>query len=69
MVTGITEYGKQIKKALLDMDKDQMWLISEIKAKTGMYMDSSYLWKIMTGKEKSPVMIKTINDILNIQRV
>lgn len=61
-----TDYGKTVKKQLIDNDKSQSWLIEELKKKTGMFVDSSLLNKILTGKVKSEKLISTINEILKI---
>lgn len=62
----ITEYGKKIKFRLLEMEKPQIWLISEVRAKTGLYFDDSYLYKIMFGSLRTPKIIAAINEILEI---
>lgn len=62
----ITEYGKKIKFRLLEMDKTQVWLISEVRAKTGLYFDDSYLYKIMFGSLRTPKIVTAINEILEI---
>lgn len=66
MVKGITDYGKEIKAALLLREKNQNWLIEQVKEKTGLYFDSAYLHKIMTGAEKSQNIIAAINSTLDI---
>ena len=66
MVVGITEYGKAIKSRLLDMNESQAWLVKEVGKKTGLYFDTSYLHKVMTGKQKSEKIISAINEILGI---
>lgn len=65
MVRNITDYGISIKKRLTDMGKSQNWLIESVREKTGLYFDTSYLHKVMTGKEKSPKIITAINEILD----
>lgn len=67
MITGITEYGKSIKVALVQMDKTQNWLINEVAARTGLFFDSSYLHKIMTGELATPSIVKAINDVLGLE--
>lgn len=62
----VTEYGKQIKKRLIDIDQSQAWLIEEVKAFTGLYFDRSYLNKIMTGAKRTPSIITAINKILEL---
>jgi transcriptional regulator with XRE-family HTH domain len=60
----VTEYGKQIKKRLIDLDKKQVWLIEEVQKKTGLYFDDSYLSKILNGKIATPGMLEAINETL-----
>jgi hypothetical protein len=62
-----TEYGKTVKKKLIDMDKTQAWLIERIKEKTGLYMDSSYMGKIYRGENHPKKVIAAINEVLGIR--
>ena len=66
-VVGITPFGKEIKRRLIDMGNNQMWLIEQVRNKTGLYFDSSYLYKIMTGKVNTPKVIEAICEILEIR--
>lgn len=61
-----TEFGKAVKKRLIDMDKRQTWLIEEVRAKTGLYFDDSYLAKILTGKIATPGMVQAIKEIVGL---
>jgi len=63
----VTAYGKQIKKRLVDLDQSQAWLIQEVIKKTGRFMDSGYLYKIMTGERKAPTIVTAINEILGLK--
>ena len=56
--------GREIKKRLIDLNKTQEWLITEVKADTGLFFDSSYLYKILTGKLATPKIITSIKKIL-----
>lgn len=58
--------GREIKKRLIDLNKTQEWLITEVKADTGLFFDSSYLYKILTGKLATPKIITSIKKILGI---
>lgn len=62
----LTELGKKIKIALIEKNMTQEWLISEVKKKTGLYFDSSYLNKVMTGNNKNLKIIVAINEILEL---
>lgn len=44
------DFGKKIKKKLIDIDQTQNWLIEEVRMDTGKYFDSSYLYKILTRR-------------------
>ena len=66
MVTDITPYGKQIKMRLIDMNQSQSWLVDEVKKRTGLYFDSRYLHKALTGKRVSSHILEAINVILDI---
>lgn len=60
--------GKEIKKNLIDKEQTQEWLIGEMRLKTGQYVDSSNLYKIMTGKLKSEKLVNAILEILDIKQ-
>lgn len=62
----ITDYGKQIKKRLVDLDQSQSWLIQEVMKRTGLFLDSGYLYKIMTGQRRAPSIVSAINEILSL---
>jgi len=64
-----TDYGKTIKKRLIDIDRSQTWLCREVGERTGRYFDDSYLSKICRGKTV-PFMdsaVSAINDILGLE--
>ncbi len=67
MVKNISEYGTKIKMRLVELGKSQNWLIGKVSEQTGLFFDSSYLYKIMCGKEKSRNVINAINSILDIE--
>lgn len=66
--TKFTDFGKEIKKRLIDIDKTQNWLIEQVRNKTGQYFDDSYLYKIMVGKRPAPVIVQTIREILDFSK-
>jgi hypothetical protein len=49
------------------MGREQKWLIEAVAEETGLYIDSSYLYKILTGKRNAPKIVTAICDILSIQ--
>ena len=62
-----TVWGLQVKTALLHMGKTQSWLEKEITKRTGLYMDDSYIYKILTGQRNAPKVVSAINAILKIK--
>ncbi len=60
------DFKLAVKHRLVDLDKTQAWLAREIVAKTGLYMDSTYLSKIISGKAKSARITAAIREILNL---
>lgn len=62
----ITSFGKSIKIRLIEMEKTQDWLIEQVRNRTGLFFDSSYLWKIMNGVVATPGMVEAIRDILEL---
>jgi len=61
-----TDFGKAIKIRLVELDKQQIWLIEQVKERTGLYFDDSYLHKIMTGSATPMKIITAIREILDI---
>ena len=57
----LCNFGKEIKKRLVDIDKNQEWLITEVRADTGLYFDTGYLHKILVGR-----IVASISKILEI---
>ncbi|WMJ83377.1 XRE family transcriptional regulator [Oscillospiraceae bacterium LTW-04] len=62
----ICQYGKEIKKRLVDIDKTQEWLISQVSQDTGLYFDRSYLHKVMAGRNNNPKIKDSINKVLGM---
>lgn len=63
----LTEYGVEVKVKLMKLNKTQKWLIGEVKKLLPQtYLDSSNLYKIMTGEIKSTKIESAINQILDI---
>ena len=63
----LSEFGKDISKRLIDLSKPQTWLIAEVRNKTGLYFDDSYMYKIKTGQLSTPKIVQAICEILDIQ--
>jgi hypothetical protein len=62
----ITDFGKSVKIKLLEDGHNQNWLIAQVREKTGLYFDSSYLWKIMHGESATPGIVRAIREILDL---
>lgn len=62
-----SDFGKQVKIRLIELDQTQEWLISRCKEKTGLYIDSSCLNKILTGRNNSTTIKNAITEILELE--
>ena len=60
-----TPFGLCVKTELLKRGKTQKWLEEQVED-AGMYMDSGYMYKILTGKRSAPKVIQAIREILNL---
>lgn len=60
----LTDFGLYVKTELLRRGKEQKWLENEIRERTGLYVDSSYLSKIFTGQRNAPKVVEAIEAIL-----
>ena len=63
----LTPFGKAIKMRLVHLDKKQSWLIEQVRKRTGLYFDDSYLWKIVHGKLSTPSIVNAIKEILEME--
>lgn len=62
-----TDFGLCVKTKLLQIGKEQKWLEEAVSLKTGLYVDCSYMYKILTGQRNAPKIVAAICEILNIQ--
>lgn len=62
-----SSYGKEVCKRLVDMDKQKVWLMEEIRKRTGLYMDSSYLNKILNNGKGSQKILEAIHDAIGVR--
>ena len=65
--SNLTNFGLSVKVKLLQIGKEQKWLEEAISEKTGLFVDSSYMYKILTGQRNAPKIVDAICEILNIQ--
>ena len=64
----LTDFGMEIKIQLMRKNKTQMWLIDEVKKiLPNKYIDTSNLYKIMTGEICSPDIQAAIGTVLDIK--
>lgn len=68
-VKKLTTFGKQVKYRLIDIEQTQAWLQERIKEETGLFVDSGYMYKILTGQRNAPKITQAICEILEIQPV
>lgn len=66
--SNFTDFGLCVKTELLRSGKSQKWLEEAVNAKTGLYVDNGYLYKIFTGQRNAPKIVDAICEILNIKR-
>ena len=59
--------GLCIKTELLRIGKTQKWLEEAVAEKTGLFVDSGYMYKILTGQRIAPKVVTAICEILNIE--
>ena len=63
----ISEFGLSVKIELLKKSRTQKWLEEEVTKQTGLYVDSGYMYKILTGQRKAPKIVEAICEILSIE--
>lgn len=61
-----TAFGKAIGYRLIDLGKNQTWLVEQVRERTGLYFDDSYLYKIKTGQLATPGIVQAIREILEL---
>ena len=59
-----TDFGLFVKTELLRRGKGQKWLEEAVRERTGLYVDGSYLYKILTGKRNAPKITEAITEIV-----
>ena len=62
----VCDFGKEVKKKLVDLEQTQEWLMQQVREDTGLFIDSSYLYKILTGKLAPPKIVESISKILEL---
>lgn len=62
-----SDFGLSVKVKLLQKQKTQKWLAEEVTRRTGLYVDSGYMYKILTSQREAPKVVDAICEILNIE--
>ena len=63
----LSDYGKKDKIALMEQNRKQEWLISEVKSRyPDVYIDCSNLHKILVGEITGGKVVAAINEILSL---
>lgn len=62
-----SDFGLSVKTELLRRGKEQRWLEETVSEMTGLYVDSGYMYKILTGKRNAPKIVEAIRDILELK--
>lgn len=60
-----SDFGLYVKTELLRLGREQKWLEETISELTGLYVDSGYMYKILTGQRNAPKIVAAIQRILN----
>ncbi len=61
-----TDFGLCVKTELLRQGKTQNWLEQTVAERTGLFVDASYMSKILTGQRSAPKIVAAIREILNL---
>lgn len=64
-----SDFGIVVKTELLKRGKEQKWLEETVSKQTGLFVDSGYMYKILTGKRKAPKITAAICEILELEGV
>ena len=62
-----SDFGLCVKTELLRIGKTQKWLEEAVAEKTGLFVDSGYMHKVLTGQRRAPKIVTAIREILNIK--
>ena len=66
-VPKFSDFGLCIKTELLRSGKTQKWLEETVSEKTGLFVDSGYMYKILTGQRNAPKIVSAICEVLNVK--
>lgn len=63
-----SDFGLYVKTELLRLGKEQKWLEETVSEMTGLYVDSGYMYKILTGQRNAPKIVAAIQEVLDSQK-
>ena len=61
-----TDFGLCVKTELLRRGKTQKWLEDQVTQLTGLYVDHSYMRRILMGQRNAPKVVAAISEILGV---
>ena len=61
-----TEFGLCVKKRLLDLGMTQKELEQIVSERTGLFVDTGYMYKILSGQRAAPKISEAIKEVLQI---
>lgn len=61
------EFGKEVKKRLVDIGQTQSWLAEEVGKDTGLRIDAAYLSNTLAGRRKSARVVNSIKKVLEME--
>lgn len=64
--TKLTEFGLCVKTELLRQGMSQSELEKRVSEDTGLFVDSSYMYKILTGQRNPEKIVESVKKILGI---
>lgn len=62
-----SDFGLCVKTELLRLGKEQKWLEQAVSEMTGLYVDSGYMYKILTGQRNAPKIVSAIQEVLKAE--
>lgn len=61
-----SDFGLSVKTELLRRGETQKWLEERVTEATGLFVDSGYMYKILTGQRDAPKIVTAIREILGM---
>lgn len=62
----LTDFGLCVKTELLRQGMNQVELEKRVSEDTGLFLDSGYMYKILTGQRAPEKIVSSIRKILNL---